>query len=188
MNANANEVRTRQAMKLIAWLERFHPEMYRAVVERVGEAPPNGGLNNLGHYWWQTGAEQYGLGHYWWKGSVEQYGLGQLGQDGYVPPGAVTAPAPADVPWWQEAIDAVSGAAQAYLQYDAQKDLIELQKARVMQGQEPIDPGVVAPTIRHQVDLPPQVAQEINRMKMGAGNLLMWAAIGLGAFLLVRAL
>lgn len=95
-----------------------------------------------------------------------------LGQDP-----TVTPTVPATVPWWEKAIDIVGGVATQYLQYEAQKDVLDIQKERAKRGLEPITSDVYAPTIRHQVDIP----KEFKQAAMGTGTLI---ALGGGALLL----
>ena len=52
-----NERQTRATMQFLAWLKSYSPEVYRMVVERVGDAPSaqplarlSNGLNGLGTY------------------------------------------------------------------------------------------------------------------------------------------
>lgn len=91
---------------------------------------------------------------------------------------ATQAPtAPAEKPWWQKAIDVAGGLATTYLNYQAQKDVLDVQKERAKRGLPPITSDVYAPTIRHQVDIPP----EFKQAAMGTGTLL---ALGGGALLL----
>ncbi len=94
-----------------------------------------------------------------------------LGQD------PTTPTQPAEVPWWQKAIDIAGSVASQYLQYEAQKDVLKVQQDRASRGLPPITSDVYAPTIRHQVDIPP----EFKRAAMGTGTLL---ALGGGALLL----
>jgi hypothetical protein len=94
-----------------------------------------------------------------------------LGQD------PTTQAQPAEVPWWQKAIDIAGSVATQYLQFEAQKDVLKVQQDRASRGLPPITSDVYAPTIRHQVDIPP----EFKQAAMGTGTLL---ALGGGALLL----
>lgn len=85
---------------------------------------------------------------------------------------------PEEVPWWQQAIDIAGSVATQYLQYEAQKDVLKVQQERASRGLPPIPSDVYAPTIRHQVDIPP----EFKQAAMGGGTLL---ALGLGAAVLL---
>lgn len=96
-----------------------------------------------------------------------------LGQD----PTTQAQPQPAEVPWWQKAIDVAGSLATQYLQYEAQKDVLKVQQDRASRGLPPITSDVYAPTIRHQVDVPP----EFKQAALGTGTLL---ALGGGALLL----
>lgn len=166
MNAN-NERRVRATMQFLSWLQKFHPEMHAAVMERMGgrEAPPAGALNQLSESWNM---------------------LGQLTEDPLIVPTATTTTNGA-WDWARDALAFAKEAVPAYLAYDAQKDIMDLNMERAKSGLPPIDPGVVAPQVKVNVDLPPEARSLIEQMKMG-GNLLLWAGLGLGAFFLIRAM
>lgn len=96
-----------------------------------------------------------------------------LGQD----PTTATTTQPAAVPWWEKIVDVAGSIGSAYLNYQAQKDILKVQQDRASRGLPPITSDVYAPTIRHQVDVP----QEFKQAAMGTGTLL---ALGGGALLL----
>ena len=102
---------------------------------------------------------------------------------------AASAPAPtngAATPWWQDAINAASQIGGAVLQYETQKDLIELQKTRIEQGKPPIDTALLAPTVRVQADLPPTIQKDITDMKRVGVFAIGGVALAVIAFLLLR--
>ena len=175
-----NERRTRNTMKLLAWLQRFHPEMHAAVIERVGEAPPPGGLAQLSAAWEMTYPSNYyaGTGYRgrWHNG-------GGLGQNG-LPDDTTNVAGPTT--WWQDAITGIKEAGVAYLQYDAQKDIIALQTKRIEQGKEPLDTSVLAPTVRVQADIPEDIKREIAALGKGAMTWLMLGGVGLVAWMMLR--
>ena len=188
-----NERRTRNTMKLLAWLQDFSPEMYAAVIERVGEAPPPGGLSSLSAAWDMLYPSLYYTNDYQGRwhthppgnvGATSAYlsGLGQNGWD----PSFEAATETTDDAWWREAIDAVKQAGVAYLQWDAQKDIIAMQTERIKQGKEPLDTAVVAPTVRHQVDIPADMRREIQVMGQGVMTWAILGGVGLLAFMLLR--
>ena len=152
---NGNDARKEQAVKefLTEFLANYSPEIYAAVMEAVPEAaqaistPPNmQGVMGLG------------------------YGFGQVPQ-----PTAQQQPAaPPQKAWWEKALDAAATFGTAYLQFEAQKDVLKVQQKRAEQGLPPIRTDAIAPTIRHQVDIPP----EFKQAAMGTGTLV---ALGLGA-------
>ena len=170
------ERRTRNTMRLLAWLQNFSPEMHAAVIEKVGEAPPAGGLAQLSAAW-DMGypSNYYGAGY---RG--RWHNDDGLGQNGIVD---VTG---GGSEWWEDAISGIKEAGVAYLQWDAQKDIIELQTSLIKQGKPPIDTAMIAPTIRHQVDIPADVRRQMTLLGTGAMTWLMIAAAGLGAFFLLR--
>lgn len=177
MNA-MNERRTRNTMKLLGWLQRFHPEMHAAVIERVGEAPPPGGLSQLSAAWDMLYPSNYYASTGYrgrWKNGLGQNGL----------PDDTTNVA-GETEWWQDAIAGIKEAGVAYLQYDAQKDIIAMQTARIEQGKEPIDTALIAPTIRHQIDIPADMRKEISLMGQGAMTWLMLGGAGLVAWMMLR--
>ena len=180
MNAH-DERRTRNTMKLLAWLENFHPEMHAAVIERVGEAPPAGGLAQLSSAWDMLYPSKYygstGYRGRWHTHNGDLMGLGQNG---------VITTAPVETEWWQDAIAGVKEAGVAYLQWDAQKDIIELQTELIKQGREPIDTSVLAPIVRVQADIPEDIKREIKMLGQGAMTWLLLAGAGVAAFMLLR--
>lgn len=167
MNGN-NERQTRAAMQFLGWVERFHPEMAAAIVERVGEAPNAGGLNQL------SGMFEMPSG---------------LGQNGVISTTQTTTGGNGwDFSWATEVIAVAKEIVPAYLAYDAQKDIMELNMERARNGQEPIDPGMIAPQVRVIHDLPPETRTMIDQFKMGGINILLWGALAVGGFFLIRQL
>jgi len=168
MNGRNHERKTRATMQFASWLRKFHPEMYAAVMERMGgrEAPPAGALNQL--------AESWNM-------------LGQIDPFGGIGVATTTTTTVDGTAWYSDILAFAKEAVPAYLAYDAQKDLMSLNLERARQGQEPIDPGLVAAQIRVVHDLPPETRGILDSFKTG-GNILLWAALGLGAFFVVRML
>ncbi len=167
MNGN-EERKVRATMRFLSWLRNFHPEMHAVVMERMGgrEAPPAGALMELSNSW----------------------GLGQLTEDPLiVGTTSTTTSTSSGWDWAKDALDFAKEAVPAYLAYDAQKDLMDLNMTRAQQGLDPIDPGLTAPQVTLQHQLPPETRSLIDQMKAG-GNILLWAGLGLGAFFLVRML
>lgn len=178
------ERRTRNTMKLLGWLQRFHPEMHAAVIERVGEAPSPGGLGQLSAAWDMLYPSNYYAGTGYrgrWHSHNGMEGLGQNGGEAY---GIV--PTAGESEWWQDAISGIKEAGIAYLQYDAQKDIIALQTTRIEQGKEPLDTSVLAPTVRVQADIPPDIKREIALLGKGAMTWLMLGGVGLVAWMMLR--
>lgn len=188
MNANS-ERKTRATMRFLAWLRKFSPEMHAVVMERLGgrEAPPAGALGQLGAAWDMFYPSKY-YGGTGYRGRYHSAGehLGQIDPYGGIGVPTTTTTTE-EKPWYMEALSFAKEAIPAYLAYDAQKDIMDLNLERAKQGLDPIDPGLVAPQVKVLVDLPPEARSLIDQMKMG-GNMLLWAGLGLGAFFLVRAL
>ena len=65
---------------------------------------------------------------------------------------------------------------------------MELNLERAKQGLPPVDPGVTAPQIRHIVDIPPEYRQQVEQVGTNITQIALWAALGLGAFFLIRSL
>lgn len=156
-------------MQFLGWLEKFHPEMAAAVVQRVGDAPRAGALNNLSGVFEMPS----GLGADTW--SITETETTSSG-GGF------------DFSWATEVIGVAKEIVPAYLAYDAQKDLMDLNMERAKQGKEPIDPGLVAPQIRVVHDLPPETRSLIDQFKMGGINILLWGGIAIAGFFLIRQL
>lgn len=96
-----------------------------------------------------------------------------LGQDPTVPQQAPQEPA-----WWEKVLSAATDIGSAYLNYEAQKDILKVQQERASRGLPPIPSDVYAPTIRHRVDIPP----EFQTAAIGTGTLVL---LGAGALLLM---
>ena len=173
-----NERKTRATMQFIAWAQKFAPEYAAAIVERVGEAPKAGPLNALGESWDM---------------------LAGLGQDIYVPPGGSTSVSTSTTTagsggdffsfeWATKALDVAKEAIPSYFQFRTQQQIMDMNIERAKQGLPPIDPGVVAPQVKVIMDLPPGARQELDRWKMGGINILLWGAVAVAGFFVVRAL
>ena len=197
MNGN-NEKRTRAAMRFLAWVEKFSPEMAAAIQQRIGDAPKAGPLNQLGEAWDMFYPSMYygGTGYRGRYHSQAEH-LSGLGQD-VDPWGGVAVSTTSTTgsgttnggsfDWATDLFSFAKEAIPAYLAYDAQKDIMDLNLERAKQGLDPIDPGVVAPQVRVVHDFPPEVQQQISAFKMGGMNLLLWGGLAVGAFFLVRAI
>jgi len=190
---NGNERKTRATMQFVSWLKKFHPEMHAAVMQRMGgrEAPRNGALNQLGEAWDMFYPSMYyaGTGYRGRYHSPAEHSLSGLGQgDWWETTTAVKTTTTTDEngAWYSDILDFAKEAVPAYLAYDAQKDIMDLNMERAKQGLSPIDPGLTAPQIKVVHDLPPETRGILDQFKMG-GNLLLWGALGLGAFFLIRA-
>jgi len=69
----------------------------------------------------------------------------------------------------------------------AQKDIIDTNLDRVQQGLPPIDPGVLAPVIRTEIDIQPEIAESLKQTFTSGRNMaLVVVAAALGAFLIFR--
>lgn len=185
---NGNEQRTRAAMQFIAWVQEFSPDMAAAIIERAGEAPPNGALNQLGAAWDMFYPSEYYSGTgYRGRWHTPDEHLGQIDPFGGVGTPTTTNGGNGDA-WYSDVLDFAKEAIPAYLAYDAQKDIMEMNLERARQGLPPIDPGVTAPQVRVVHDIPADTRQEIDRWKMGGMNLLLWGGLAVGAFFVVRML
>ena len=173
MNGNNNgERKTRAAMQFLAWVQDFSPEWHAMIVERVGEAPRAGGLNNL-------------------SGMFEMpTGLGQ-NSDYLIKTTETTSGNGWDFSWAKELIGvAKEVATEALPAYYTAKQTIaiaDLNLERARQGLPPLDPQATAAQINVTHQLPPAIQQQVDRFGIGA-NVLLWGALAVGGFFIVRAL
>lgn len=172
MNGNNQERKTRAAMKFLAWAQEWSPEWHAKIVEAVGEAPAASPLGQLGAAWGEAPGLSYG------EGPGLSYGLGQT---------EAGAPAPAPTTSWADKLFSFAEQAiPAYFAYETQQDISKINIERAKQGLSPIDPGAVAPQVKVVHQASPEMQQELRRFGTGGINLLLWAGLGLGAFLLIR--
>lgn len=191
MNGN-NEQRTRAAMRLLAWMQKFSPEMAAAVQQQIGDAPKAGALNQLGEAWDMFYPSMYygGTGYRGRYHSADEH-LGQVDPWGGIGVSTTTKTTTTtnggtSFEWASDLFKLAKDAIPAYLAYDAQKDIMEMNIERAKQGLDPVDPGLTAPQIRVIHDVPPEVQQQISAFKMGGMNILLWGALAVGAFFVVR--
>jgi hypothetical protein len=85
---------------------------------------------------------------------------------------ATPAAAAPDAPWYETLAVGLSKAAPNLITAKAQYDLIKVNMKRSQQGLPPIDSASVAPTVRVQTDLPPEVKQ--------TNTIIKWAVGGVG--------
>lgn len=84
---------------------------------------------------------------------------------------------------WERITTAITGLAGAKAQYD----LVQLNLDRAKAGQPPIDPAAVAPVVRTQVAITPEMAAELKQGAFTIGkNTLLIGAAALGAYFLLR--
>ena len=146
---NGNDAQKAQAVKeFLGWLSGYSPEVYAAVMDEVPEAAQ--ALETPPH-----------------MEGIAGYGFGQVPQQTTQQPAAAPQPA-----WWEKALGAAAGVAESFFQYKAQKDVLKVQQKRAEQGLPPISTDAYAPTIRHSVDIPP----EIRQAAMGTGTIVALAA------------
>ena len=101
---------------------------------------------------------------------------------------ATTATTTAVKSTWEKLLDGAIAGGTAYLTYQNQKDMLALNIERAKAGLPPVDSATTAPVIRTQVDLDPQLAQDlasnvgssINRNMMIFGGLAIAALIFFG--------
>lgn len=187
MNANSQQ-KTVAAQKFIGWVRRFHPEMHAAIVSRAGEAPKSGALNQLGEAWDMFYPSLYYKGTgFMGRYHTDAQHLGQIDPFGGVGVSSTTTTTTEENgAWYSEIFKFAKEAVPAYLAYDAQKDIMDMNIERAKQGLPPIDPGLTAPQVRVVHDFPPVVQQEIKSWKDSAVKIGIWAALGLAAFFVVR--
>lgn len=185
-----NERKMRGALKFMAWLQKFHPEMAAAISERVGEPPRPGALNQLGESWDMFYPScYYGDAGYRDRWHSDDEHLGQIDPFGGVGVSTKTTTTTSDgESWYTGVLEFAKEAIPAYLAYDAQKDIMDMNIERAKQGLPPIDPGMTAPQVKVIHQLPPEVQTSINDFKMGGINILLWGALAVGGFFIIRAM
>ncbi len=78
------------------------------------------------------------------------------------PTGSQTIPEEkAEEGWLNKVIDAASTIAPAYLQFQQQKEILDMQLERAKQGLPPLETAYLAPTIRIQPELSPEARQAV---------------------------
>ena len=181
-------------MRFLAWVEKFSPEMAAAITQRVGNAPKAGALNQLGEAWDMFYPSEYygGVGYrgrYHSKGEhLSGLGQGDWWETSVKTSTTTTTDDGGTFSWASDLFALAKEAVPAYLAYDAQKDIMDMNIERAKLGLDPIDPGLTAPQIRVIHDVPPEVQQQISAFKMGGVNILLWGALAVGGFFLVRAI
>ncbi|NIT36962.1 MAG: hypothetical protein GTN49_10775 [candidate division Zixibacteria bacterium] len=187
MNGNT-ERKVRATQRFLAWLQKFHPEMHAHVMARMGEAPKAGALNQLGEAWDMFYPSlYYPSSGYRGRWHSHPPHLGQFDEWGTM--GVPTTTDTSDgESWYSGILDFAKEAIPAYLAYDAQKDLMELNMERARQGLDPIDPGMTAPQVRVVHQLPQETQSAIEQFKLGGMNILLWGALAVGGFFLIRAI
>ena len=107
---------------------------------------------------------------------------GQLGQAEEVK--VTVAP---DQTFWEKVTTGLMAVGTSILAYKSQRDLLKLNLARAEAGLPPLDAGAVAPVIRTEISLPPEMISELTK---GAGlqfnKVLLWGGAALAAFLIFK--
>lgn len=65
------------------------------------------------------------------------------------------------VPWYQKVASVLTTAGTAYLALRAQREALKINLARAEAGMPPIDTAGIAPVIRTQIELPPEVIEKV---------------------------
>lgn len=93
---------------------------------------------------------------------------------------AVTKPiaAPPQKSWWNNFTTAIGDVGGKFLQYKSQQKVLRLQLQRAKQGLPPLDMSRLAPVIKVQPELSPEMVDDVKKY-------MVPAAIGLGAVLLI---
>jgi hypothetical protein len=86
--------------------------------------------------------------------------------------------------WWQKLTDGITSMGTAYLAYEGQKNIIQLNTQRAQQGLPPLDPVTGAPTIRTSVGLSPEL---MARLQSG-GSWLIIGAVGIAGLMLLNSI
>jgi hypothetical protein len=105
---------------------------------------------------------------------------GQFGQ-------IVGPPAPETESLWSKITSGLLAVGTTYLTLKNQRDAMKLNLARAEQGLPPIDPGITAPVIRTEIDLPPEV---IDKLTSTAGlqinKILLFGGAALAFFFIMK--
>lgn len=88
---------------------------------------------------------------------------------------------------WEKFTDALTGVGTTLLTLKAQKDALKLNLQRAQAGLPPIDTSAVAPTVRTQVDVSPELAQKlIDTTGEGLNKALVWGGLGLLGLMIAK--
>jgi len=87
---------------------------------------------------------------------------------------------------WSKFMDGAVKLGATYLTLKNQRDALKLNMTRAEQGLPPIDPGITAPVIRTQIDLPPDVIEKItSEAGLGLNKILLFGGAALLAFMII---
>lgn len=118
--------------------------------------------------------------------SVAESGMGDLPPVDFGLRGMGAAEATESETWWQKLSSGLTAMGSAYLGYQTQKDLIELNMQRAEQGLAPLE-NTIAPTVRTEVALDPAIVQRLQESATaGLSNMLLIGGVVLGAFFLMK--
>lgn len=106
-------------------------------------------------------------------------GTSRLGQ------ATTTEAATAAPTFWQRLVSSVTELAPQYLQYQAQKDLLEVQLQRASQGLPPLDPTSYAPAVQVSID-PAQAEAAAEAAWERVKPFVFGGLVLVGGFLLLR--
>lgn len=84
--------------------------------------------------------------------------------------------------WWQQLTQGITSMGTAYLAYEGQKNIIQLNTQRAAQGLPPLDPTTGAPTIRTSVGLSPEL---MARLQTG-GSWLVIGAVAIAGLMVLK--
>lgn len=152
--------KARAKKKFLKWLNRNHPDVLKRALDRAGL-------------------------------SKSQVGLSGLGQDSIMPmPSGGTTDTTSttttddDAPWYEKAFNMVGAAAETYLGYEQQKELIKINQQRAEQGLPPLDQP---PSIVVQGEAGPETRRAVQEGIMGAaGQYVPLVLGGLVLFVLMQ--
>lgn len=88
--------------------------------------------------------------------------------------------------FWSKFTKAAAGLGTTYLALKNQRDAMKINLERAQQGQPPIDVATSAPVVRTQVELSPQMRQELTSTAgEGINKTLLLIGAGVAAFLFI---
>lgn len=89
--------------------------------------------------------------------------------------------------WLDKLIGAATTIAPAYLQFQQQKEILDMQLERAKQGLPPLETAYMAPTVRIQTELSPEALRTARTgIAEGMGKLAFPLLLAVGAFMLTK--
>jgi len=197
VNDRFKERKTRAVLQFLAWAQEFSPEWHAKIVEQAPAIPPAGALNQLGAAWDMFYPSEYygGVGYRGRWHSHDNY-LSGLGQGDWWETSTTTSTTTSTNGFdWEATLNKVISVGEKAIEalpavFQARQTIAiaDVNLERAKQGLPPLDPQATAAQINVTHSLPPEVQTQITAFKMGGMNILLWGALAVGGFFVVRAL